>query len=230
MLVKTTGLATGVSISGSATVTSSNASSHATTLGSIGVIVVQSGNSAKAVAVPGVAVTSTKKPLKTAKASVTLTLPNKKIKKSVANRAAAEALAVSLAGTTSTSPPPVAVTLESLAPSKEPALCPPTGSTKCEGNIIQAVGNFSAYTNKKAPIVAVLKFFYGLRIPAGTVYMLKPNGKTVDKLVACKAVGGVYNTPCVEGKETTGGSAAHDTLYAQDVVYFTGADPAMGRR
>ena len=73
--------------------------------------------------------------------------------------AAAEALAVSLAGTTSTSPPPVAVTLESLAPSTEPALCPPTGSSKCEGNIIQAVGNFSAYTNKKAPIIAVLKFF-----------------------------------------------------------------------
>ena len=60
--------------------------------------------------------------------------------------------------------------------------------------------------------------------------MLKPNGKTVDHLAACKPVGGVYNTPCVEGKETTGGSAGHDTLYAQDVVYFTGADPAMGRR
>ncbi len=230
VLVKTTGLATGVAITGSATVTSSNASSHTTTLGSIGVIVVQSGNSAKAVAVPGVAVVSTKKPLSKAKASITLTLPNKKIKKSVASRAQDEALAVSLAGATSTSPPPVAVTLESLAPSAEPALCPPTGSTKCEGNIIQAVGNFAAYTNKAAPIVAVLKFFYGLHIPAGTVYMLKPNGKKVDKLSACKKVGGLYNTPCVEGPETTGGSSAHDTLYAQDTVYFTGVDPAMGRR
>ena len=76
----------------------------------------------------------------------------------------------------------MAVTLESLAPSTEPALCPPTGTIKCEGNIIQAVGNFSAYTNKKAPIVAVLKFFYGLKVPVGTVYMLKPNGKTVVKL------------------------------------------------
>ena len=54
VLVKTTGLATGVAITGSAAVTSSNASSHATTLGSIGVIVVQSGNSAKAVAAPGI--------------------------------------------------------------------------------------------------------------------------------------------------------------------------------
>ena len=230
VLVKTTGLATGVAISGSATVTSTNASSHGTLLGSIGVIVIQSGNSAKAVAVPGVALVSTKKPLSTAKASITLTLPTKKIKKSVANRARAEALAVSLAGTTSTAPPPVAVTLESLAPSSEPALCPPTGSTKCEGNIIQAVGNFSAYTNKKAPIVAVLKFFYGLRVPTGTVYMLKPNGKTVDHLTACKKVGGAYNTPCVAGAELIGGSAAHDSLYAQDTVYFTGADPAMGRR
>ena len=138
--------------------------------------------------------------------------------------------AVSLAGTASTSPPPVAVTLESLAPSAEPALCPPTGTTKCEGNIIQAVGNFSAYTNKKAPIVAVLKFFYGLKVPTGTVYMLKPNGKTVDKLAACKKTATGYNTPCVEGPEQILGSAAHDTLYAQDTVYFTGADPAMGRR
>ena len=124
----------------------------------------------------------------------------------------------------------MAVTLESLAPSAEPALCPPTGSTKCEGNIIQAVGNFSAYTNKKAPIVAVLKFFYGLRVPAGTVYLLKPNGKTVDNLSACKKTAGAYDTPCVAGPEQILGSAAHDSLYAQDTVYFTGDDPAMGRR
>ena len=70
--------------------------------------------------------------------------------------------------------------------SKEPALCPPTGSSKCEGNIVQAVGNFSAYTNKQAPIVTVLKFFYGLKVPVGSIYMLKPNGKTVVKLATCK--------------------------------------------
>ena len=124
----------------------------------------------------------------------------------------------------------MAVTLESLAPSKEPALCPPTGSLKCEGNIVQVVGNFSAYTNKQAPIVAVLRFFYGSRVPAGTVYMLKPNGRTVVKLAACIKSASGYNTPCVFGKEVIGGAASHDTLYAQDSVYFTGADPAMGRR
>ena len=224
VLVKTSGLFTGTAISGSATLTSSNASSHTTSLGQIKVIVIQSGNSTKAVAAPGIALPSTRRPLKTAKASVTLTLPTKRIKRSVAGRAGA------MAGTASTSPPPVAVTLESLAPSTEPALCPPAGSTRCEGNIIQVVGNFSVYTNKKAPIIAVLKFFYGLRVPAGTVYMLKPNGKTVDKLRACVKSSTGYNTPCVEGKETIGGSAAHDSLYAQDVVYFTGVDPAMGRR
>ena len=93
------------------------------------------------------------------------------------------------------------------------------------------MGNFSAYTSKVNPIVAVLKFFYGLRVPTGTVYMLKPNGKTVDKLAACKkSASGSYNTPCVQGKEQILGSAAHDSLYAQDTVYFTGTDPAMGRR
>ncbi len=229
VLVTTSGLGTGTSITGSATITSSNQTGH-TSLGSIGVVVVQSGNSAKAVAVPGIAVTSTKRPLKTAKASVTLTLPNKKIRKSAADRVGAQLLTFPLAATTLTSPPPVAVTLESLAPSAEPALCPPTGSTKCEGNIIQAVGNFSAYTNKAAPIVAVVKFFYGLHVPTGTVYFLKPNGKTVDKLSVCKKTAGAYDTPCLGAPEQTFGSSAHDSLYVQDTVYFTGNDPAMGRR
>jgi hypothetical protein len=67
--------------------------------------------------------------------------------------------------------------LESLPPSTEPVLCPPTGPTKCDGNIIQAVGNFSAYVNKKAPIVAVLKFFYGLHVPPGTVYISSPTAR-----------------------------------------------------
>ena len=63
VLVKTAGLAQGTSITGSAAVTSSNASSHSTTLGSIGVVVVQSGNGTKAVAAPGIALVSTKRPL-----------------------------------------------------------------------------------------------------------------------------------------------------------------------
>ena len=49
---------------------------------------------------------------------------------------------------------------------------------KCEGNIIQAVGNFSAYTSKVNPIMAVLKFFYGAQGAHRPVYMLRPNGKT----------------------------------------------------
>ena len=221
VLVKTTGLATGVAITGSAVITSSNASSHTTGLGSIAVIVVQSGNSTKAVAPPGIAVVSTKKPLSKAKASITLTLPTNRIRKPAAKRA--------LAGTPLIKPPPVAVTLESLAPSAEPALCPPTGTTRCKGNIIQAVGNFSAYTNKAAPITAVLRFFYGLHIPTGTVYMLKSNGKSVVKLPACRKKAGAYNTPCLAVPEKIFGTAAHDNLFVQDTVYFTGGDPAMGR-
>ena len=60
--------------------------------------------------------------------------------------------------------------------------------------------------------------------------MLKSNGKTVVKLAACHKSTSGYNTPCVFGKEVIGGTAGHDSLYAQDTVYFTGADPAMGRR
>ncbi|MGA3147678.1 MAG: PKD domain-containing protein [Acidimicrobiales bacterium] len=233
LLVLTNGLLQGTTITGAAMVRSTNAGSQSTTLGGLGVVVVEAGNGTKVVAVPGIAVASTKAKLSTSHASVTLTLPKAKIKvtKKVVTRAEALALAVSRAtGTTLVIPPPVAVTLESLAPSAEPALCPPTGNLRCEGDIVQVVGNFSAYTNKADPIVAVVKFFYGTKVPAGTVYFLKPNGKTVDKLSTCKKTAGGYDTPCVSGKEVTGGSKANDTLYAQDTVYFTGKDPAMGRR
>jgi hypothetical protein len=190
------------------------------------VVVVQGGNGTKAVATPGTALVSTKKPLKTAKASVALTLPKAKItKKTNAGQGSGPA-----AGTTLVSPPPVAVTLESLAPSAEPALCPPTGTSKCQGNIVQVFGNFSAYTSKLHPVVAVVKFFYGLRVPVGSVYFLKPNGKTVKKLAACRKTSTGYVTPCVFGREQVLGSAAQDSLYVQDTVYFTGNDPAMGRR
>ena len=198
MLVNTTGLAQGTTISGSATITSSNAGSRSSTFGPLKITVIQAGNGTAAVAAPGIALTSTKAALATAKASVTITLPKAKIKKASRVGTGVRRLA---AAATSLTPPPVPVTLESLAPSKEPALCPPTGSLKCEGNIVQAVGNFSAYTNKQFPIVAVLKFFYGLKVPAGTVYMLKSNGKTVVKLAACHKSSGGYNTPCVSARK-----------------------------
>ena len=89
------------------------------------------------------------------------------------------------------------MTFESLAPSAEPALCPPTGTKKCEGDIVQAVGNFSAYTNKKAPVAAEVKFFYGLHVPVGTIYMLKPNGKNVVQLSACTKTRRGLRHPCL---------------------------------
>jgi hypothetical protein len=158
-------------------------------------------------------------------------LPKNKIKHSGANRE--ELLALEVSGGTNVvtlPPPPVAVVLRSLAPSSEPALCPTTGKLKCEGNVIQAVGNFSAYTNNQAPIVAVLKFFYGKVIPTGSVYLLAPNGRTVDKLTTCKKTSAGYDTPCIYGTEHDYGSAATDSRYAEDTLYFTGADPVMGRR
>jgi hypothetical protein len=227
VLVDTNGLPNGATITGSATVSSSNAGTQATTLGAIGVVVVESGDGTKAVAAPGIALVSTKATLKKAKASVTLTLPKAKIK--VKKRVGeVGGTGPSASGTITISPPPVAVTLESLAPSAEPALCPPTGSTKCEGDIIQVFGNFSLYTSKLTPIVAVVKFFYGTKVPAGGVYFLKPNGKTVDKLSACKKTASGYDTPCLFGAEQDLGTTGNK--YAQDTVYFTGNDPAMGRR
>ena len=69
------------------------------------VIVVQSVNSAKAVAAPVIPVTSTKKPLSEAKASITLTLPTTKIPRPAGRTGRSQAgEAVALAGTTSTPP------------------------------------------------------------------------------------------------------------------------------
>ena len=84
LLVKTSGLAQGTSIVGSVAITSANASSQSTTLGPIGVVVVQNGNGTKSVAAPGIALVSTKVALKTAKATVTITLPKARIKKTSA--------------------------------------------------------------------------------------------------------------------------------------------------
>jgi YVTN family beta-propeller protein len=231
VLVRTAGLVHGVAITGSAVVTSSNQTGDSS-LGSIGVTFVQSRLGTKSVAVPGVALFSTRSKLIRSKTSITLTLPKNKIKKSVPpNREELMALEIS-GGTDAVTlpPPPVAVVLRSLAPSSEPALCPQTGKLKCEGNVIQAVGNFSSYTNNQAPIVAVLKFFYGKTIPTGSVYLLAPNGRTVDKLTTCKKTSTGYSTPCIDGPEQDFGSSASDSRYAQDTLYFTGADPVMGRR
>jgi YVTN family beta-propeller protein len=227
VLVNTTGLGV-VSVTGSVSLSSSNAGSHATTLGSIAVVVVQGGNGTKAVATPGAPLVSTKKPLKMAKASVSLTLPTKKL--TVKKRASTErdAAGPEASGTVSIKPPPVAVTLESLAPSAEPALCPSSGNLKCEGNIIQVFGNFSLYTSKLNPITTVVKFFYGSSVPSGSVYFLGSSGKKAVKLAACKKTSSGYNTPCVLGKEVDAGSTGNK--YAQDTVYFTGNDPVMGRR
>ena len=81
VLVNTTGLAGSVAIAGSATISSTNAGSHVTTLSTIKVVVVQGGSGTKAVATPGTALLSSKKSLKQAKAKVSLTLPRAKISK-----------------------------------------------------------------------------------------------------------------------------------------------------
>jgi len=224
LLVNTTGLANGITITGTGSVTSTNAGDASTSLGSIGVVVVAAGNGTKAVAAPGIPLASTKKTLKSAKAKVILTLPRKPTKKAVATPLNLPFASGSVIG----NQPPVAVTLQSLAPSAEPALCPPTGTTKCEGDIVEAFGNFAPYTSNLTPITAVVQFFYGNSIPSGTIYFLKPNGKTVDKLALCKKTANGYDTPCLASAEQHLGTTGN--LYAQDTVYFTGNDPVMGRR
>jgi hypothetical protein len=60
----------------------------------------------------------------------------------------------------------------------------------------------------------------------GSVYMLLTSNK-VEKGPSCKKTPGSHNVPCVDGAEQDLGSAAHDSLYTQDTVYFTGRDPGI---
>jgi len=216
ILVETTGLANGTSITGSASVTSSNASAQSSSLGSINVVVVQNG--AVAVAVPTVPVRSNPPPPSPdVPAKVRLTLP----------------ATVPVMGPFGQSPdakvkgPPVSVTLVPLAGSQDPELCPPsTGG--CEGDIMEINGNFSGYTSTADPISVVVKVFYGLSVPAGSMYFQNSASATPVLLPACVKTAGKYNTPCVDGPEKIVGAAGN--LYSADTVFFTGNDPLVGRR
>ena len=173
----------GVDITGSVAVNSSNAGAKSTTLGKIEVVVVTNGTDA--VAAPGIPLVSSKEPLSKAKAKVTLTLPKQKKRRTNSVAIADGLLAFPLTGTRPVNSP-VPVKLRSLAPSAEPALSPDREPQVRGEHPVQAFGNFSGYTNNDDPIVAVVQIHYGLKIPAGSLYFLKPNGTTVDKLSLCR--------------------------------------------
>ena len=217
VLVKTTGQADGTSITGSVNVTSSNAPTQSSSLDAINVVVVQNG--VVAVAVPTVAVKSLMGPLTGSKpAKVRLTLP--------ANVPAMGPFG-QLFGAGKVKGPPVSVTLEPLAGSQDPELCPQSAGG-CEGDIMEINGNFAGYTSSADPIAVVVKIFYGSSVPAGKIYFQDSASSAPVRLPACALTGGVYNTPCRHGAEKTIGTAG--SLYTADTVYFTGNDPLVGRR
>jgi hypothetical protein len=222
VLVETTGLAQGFTISGSVNVTSTNAPTQSSTLGSVSVVVVTNG--AAAVAVPNVLVKSTTGPLSdSVPAKVKLVLPAK----IPATGPSGSTMTTSNSPLSKVKGPPVSVTLEALAGSQDPELCP-TSSGGCEGDIVEIDGDFSAYTSAKDPISVVVKIFYGSTPPAGKIYFQDSSNDTPVKLPACVKSGGAYNTPCVDGSEKiAGGSGQESTL---DTVFFTGGDPLVGRR
>jgi hypothetical protein len=222
VLVETTQLPQGLSISGSVDVTSTNAPTVSSTLGSVSVVVVTNGT--VAVAVPNVVLKSTTGQLSNSvPAKVRLTLPATV----PATGPFESAMATGESPFAKVKGPPVSVTLEPLAGSQDPELCP-SSSGGCEGDIVEIDGDFSAYTSAKDPISVVVRIFYGSTPPAGKIYFQDASNDTPVKLPACVKSGGKYNTPCVDGKEKiTGGSGQESTW---DVIFFTGGDPLVGRR
>lgn len=220
VLVKTTGLAQGTTITGSSNVTSTNASSQASSLTAINVVVVPDGIAA--VAVPNVALSSSpKKPSSKLPAKTTLTLPSKV---PVAGPIGAGG---DLGPLAKTNAPPESVQLQALAGTQDPELCPPSAGG-CKGDIVEIEGNFAAYTSTATPISAVIEIFYGASVPAGSMYFQSSAGSAPELLPACVKTGGHYNTPCVDGTEKIVGKTGK--LSTEDTVFFTGGDPLVGRR
>jgi hypothetical protein len=220
VLVRTTGLTEGTTITGSANVTSTNASSQSSSLTGVDVVVIPAG--AEAVAVPNVGLSSSpKKPSASVPARTILKLPAKV-------RAMGPFEVGSDIGPLATvKGPPVSVTLEPLAGSQDPELCPTT-SGGCEGDVMEIEGNFSAYTSTATPISAVIEIFYGSTVPAGHIYFQDSAGASPEVLPACVKTGGRYNTPCVDGPEHVIGKAGKRS--SEDTILFTGNDPLVGRR
>jgi hypothetical protein len=220
ILVKTTGLPQGTTITGTSDVTSTNASSQSSSLTGVNVVVIPAGTDA--VAVPTVALSSSsKKPSAKVPAKTTLTLPAKvpamgpfEIGSDVGPLARVKG-------------PPVSVTLEPLAGSQDPELCP-AASGGCEGDIIEIEGDFSAYTSTATPVSAVIEIFYGASVPSGSMYYQDSAGDTPVALPACVKTGRHYNTPCVDGPEQIIGKTGKKS--SEDTVFFTGGDPLVGRR
>jgi hypothetical protein len=219
VLVKTTGLAQGTTITGTAHVTSTNASSHSSSLTGVNVVVVPQG--VAAVAVPSVALASSKKhPSVHLPAKTTLTLPKKVPVMGPIERQDVNPLA-------KVKGPPVSVTLQALAGSQDPELCPPS-SGGCEGDIVEIEGNFAAYTSTATPVSAVIEVFYGSSVPSGNMYFQDSASATPELLPACVKTSGHYNTPCVDGPEQIVGASGKKS--SEDTVFFTGGDPLVGRR
>jgi hypothetical protein len=220
ILVETTGLAEGTTITGTANITSSNASAQSSSLTGVNVVVVPAG--AEAVAVPTVALSSSsKKPSRNLPAKTTLTLPAKVPAMGPFEIRSNVGPLVKVKG------PPVSVTLEALAGSQDPELCPPD-SGGCKGDVMEIEGNFSAYTSTATPISAVIEIFYGTHVPAGSMYYQDAAGDTPVALPACVKTGRHYNTPCVDGPEQIIGKTGKKS--SEDTVFFTGGDPLVGRR
>jgi hypothetical protein len=220
ILVKTTGLPEGTSITGTSEVMSTNASSQSSSLTGVSVVVVPAGTDA--VAVPSVALSSSsKKPSAKVPAETTLTLPAK-----VPAMGPFE-IGSNVGPLAKVKGPPVSVTLEPLAGSQDPELCP-ASSGGCEGDIMEIEGNFAAYTSTATPISAVIEIFYGASVPSGKLYYQDAAGDTPVALPACVKTSRHYNTPCVDGPEQIIGKTGKKS--SEDTIFFTGDDPLVGRR
>ena len=214
VFVPTTGLQAGDTIAGDVTVASDTLFSNMS--GSLGTVTIVSCGTAceKAVAAPGVPVSSSPSPpTATDPTKQTVTLPV------VAN---GPAVPVTLQSTT---PVPTETPLQK-------KLCPTAANqTHCSGQISTITASFGQYNNPAKPIKVTISAHWGHTIPPGHILMEKNTGGDPLFLLVCKhnALTGAYNTPCLLAETHTGTSAANN-LVTYDTVLFTSLDIQFARR
>ena len=213
VFVPTNGRQAGDTITGDITVSSDTLLANVS--GSLGTVTIVSCGAAceKAVAAPGVPVSSSSSPpTVTDPTKQTVTLPV------VANG------------------PAVPVTLQSTTPVAtetplQKKLCPTAANqTHCSGQISTITASFGQYNNPAKPIRVTISAHWGHTIPPGRILMEKNTGGDPLFLLACahNALTGVYNTPCLLAETHTGTSATND-LVTYDTVLFTSLDIQFAR-
>jgi hypothetical protein len=217
LYARTTGLASGTTVSGSFQASAANTPAKSGTLGNWNVTAIP--NTVIAISAPATPVTVFGGVSAAHPTDVSLVLSRAAI--AVLSSPAHALIAASGAGPT--------VTLSIVDANTDAHWCP---AHNCAGQkFARIVGDYSQ-SSKRSPALVVLKTYFVGAIKPGKVYMLKANNTLTAALAVCRQNALLqYPTPCLNGSEYhTGEGTTARPYIVYDRIFFSGADPGIGRR